>query len=266
MHYYSISLFILLFNIVPRVQCQSMFHKNDYNSLYILDSNRNNGFELIASIVAMFTAGSADRSGFRLGGSLTVSKNIGDWTLSTGLDAYKAKERFGLGTTFAGVEYDDGKYGASYFVNKYYQGGKQVSGILGLRLDDFSLKFEDDILALPFTGFTIYDRYRTAALELQYKHFIVGTNVYTTEINGLTDASLYNRKGTYMGGKQISSPMYIGYTNKDLILRYGINNQTGGYLGQNLWHRKFFDTGDFKSGGYRNQFLQVGTYQPYTLY
>lgn len=266
MHYNIISLYILLFGIVPHVQSQKMFHENDYTSLYILDSNRNNGFEVVASVVAMFTAGSADRNGFRLGGSFTLSKTIGDWTLSTGLDAYKAKESFGLGTTFAGVGYDDGKYGASYFVNKYYQGGKQVSGMLGLRVDDFRLKFEDDILALPFTGFIIYDRYRTAALELQYKHFVVGTNVYTTEINGLTDSSPYNRKGVYMGGKQISSPIYVGYTDKDLILRYGINNQQGGYLGQNWWHRKSFDTADFKQGGYSNQFLQVGTYQPYTLY
>lgn len=265
MYHYFISLSILLFSIVLNVQSQ-VVNDNDYTSLYIFNADKNNGFEVKASIVALFTAGSADRNGFRLGGSLIVSKTIGDWTFSTGLDAYKAKEKFGLGATFAGVDYDDGRYGASYLVNKYYQGGKQVSGIVGLRSDDFRLKFEDDILALPFTGFTIYDRYRTAALELRYKHFMVGTNVYTTEINGLTDVSPYNRIGTYLGGKQISSPIYVGYTNKDLILRYGLNNQTGGYLGQNLWHRKFFDTGDFKSAGYRNQFLQIGTYQPYTLY
>ncbi len=209
MYHYLISLSILLFSIVLNVQSQ-VVNDNDYTSLYIFNADRNNGFEVKASIVALFTAGSADRNGFRLGGSMTVSKTIGDWTFSTGLDAYKAKEKFGLGTTFAGVDYDDGRYGASYLVNKYYQGGKQVSGIVVLRLDDFSLKFEDDILALPFTGFTIYDRYRTAALELRYKHFMVGTNVYTTEINGLTDASPYNRKGTYLGGKQISSPIYVG--------------------------------------------------------
>ncbi len=261
----SIVLFILFVSIVPNVQCQ-IVHNNDYTSLYILNADKNNGFEVKASIVALFTAGAADRNGFRLGASLTLSQTIGDWTLSTGVDAYKAKERFGLGTTFAGVSYDDGVYGGSYLVNKYYQGGKQVSGMVGLRIDDFRLRFEDDVLALPFTRFTIYDRYRTAALEVQYKHFMVGTNVYTTEINGLTDALPYNKKGTYLGGKQISSPIYLGYTNKDLIVRYGFNNQTGGYLGQNWWHRKFFDTGDFKSGGSRNQFLQIGTYQPYTLY
>lgn len=266
MHFYFISLFILIFSIVPSVQCQTMFHDDDYNSLYILDSKRSEGFELVASVVALFTTGAADRNGFRLGGSLTLSKTIGNWTFSTGIDAYKAKENFGLGTTFGAIEYYDGKYGASYLLNRYYQGGKQMSGIVGVKVDDFSLKFEDDILALPFTGFVIYDRYRTAALELQYKHFIIGTNVYTTEANGLTDASRYNPKGLYMGAKQISSPVYIGYTNKDLIVRYGLNNRTGGYVGQNWWHRKFFDTGDFQSGEYQNQFLQIGTYQPYSLY
>lgn len=266
MQYCFISLLILTFSTVSSVQCQRMFHKNDYNSLYILDSKRNDGFEIVASVVAMFTAGSVDRNGFRLGGSLVLSKNIGDWTFSMGLDAYKAKEKFGLGTTFGSVTYDGGKYGASYWINRYFQGNKQVSGIIGLRFDEFRFKFEDDILALPFTRFIVYDRYRTAALEFQYKHFIIGTNVYTSEMNGLTDASYHNPRGVYVTGKQASSPIYVGYTNKDLIIRYGLNNHTGGYVGQNWWHRRFFNTGDFKSGNYSNQFLQIGTYQPYTLY
>lgn len=50
------------------------------------------------------------------------------------------------------------------------------------------------------------------------------------------------------------------------MVRYGWNSNLGGYIGQNSWHRSLFDTGDFKSVDYRNQFLQVGTYKPYTLY
>jgi len=214
----------------------------------------------------MFTAGVADRNGFRLGAGLTLSQTIDNWTFSTGLDVYKAKQKFGIGTTFAGVEFDDGKYGGSYYVNKYYQGDKQVSGIVTLHLEDFRINFEDDILAYPFTGFKVYDRYRTAALEVRFRGFMIGTNVYTTDINGITDVSFDNSKGVYASGKQISSPVYVGYTTHNMIVRYGLNGIAGGFAGQNGWHRYLFDTPDFKTGNYRNQFIQVGIDKPYTLY
>ena len=67
MYHYLISLSILLFSIVLNVQSQ-VVNDNDYTSLYIFNADRNNGFEVKASIVALFTAGSADRNGFRLGG------------------------------------------------------------------------------------------------------------------------------------------------------------------------------------------------------
>lgn len=248
------------------VLAQRMTHNNDYTSLYILDAQRNRGFEVSVSMVAMFTAGCPIRNGIRLGGGMSVGKSIGDWKMSVGFDAYKATERFGIGTTFAGIEYYDGRYGGSYFLNKYHQGDKQVSGIVGVNLDDFHIRFEDDILSLPFTGFTIYDRYRTAALEIRYRHFIVGMNVYTNEANGLTDISTKNKRGTYLSGKQLSSPIYVGYTDKNLMVRYGLNNRNGGYWGQNGWHRKLFDTGDFNTGEYRSHFLQIGVDKPYTLY
>lgn len=260
-----ILLLLIVLGVATEGQCQALFDRTNFTSLYFPE-NRDRGFSVKASIVAFFTTGATDRNGFRLGASLTASQTIGDWIFSTGIDAYKAKQKFGIGTTFAGVEYYDSRFGASYLVNKYYQGAKQVSGMLGVKIDDFGLKFEDDILGLPFTNGVIYDRYRTAALEVRYKHYLAGVNVYTTEINGLTDSSPYNRKGTYVGGKQLSSPIYVGYTDRDLIIRCGLNSQAGGYLGQNLWHRRFFDTGDFESSEDRSLFLQMGTYQPYTLY
>ncbi|NDW09048.1 polymorphic toxin type 23 domain-containing protein [Dysgonomonas sp. 520] len=238
----------------------------DITSIKILNPDRHDGLGIQISLVAMFSAGVVDRNGFRLGGGVTLYQDIGDWRLSIGADAYKAKQKFGLGTSFAGFSYNDGRYGGSYYVNRYYQGDKQTSAILGIRLHDFHIAFEDDILALPFTGFVLHDRYRTAALELRYKRFLIGTNVYTNEANGMTDASLENGKGIYATGKQISSPVYLGFTTNNLILRYGINSRLGGYVGQNWWHQAFFDTTDFKSGDYRNQFFQVGVNKPYTLY
>lgn len=260
---YGILLFVFLLsftNIFGQITS-----KDDYTSLYPIRPDKK-GFEVSVSAVAMFTMGAKDRNGFRLGGGLNLSQDIGDFKLSTGIDFYKAQQNFGIGTTYAGVGYNDGRYGASYFVNKYFQGDKQLSGIINLHLGEWQIRFEDDILALPFTGFVIYDRCRTAAIEVRYRHFMVGTNVYTTDANGLTDVSSTNAKGIYHTGKQISSPIYIGYTNKNLIVRYGFNSSLGGYVGQNSWHEYIFETANFRSGNYRNQFLQLGTDKPYTLY
>lgn len=259
-------LFILLL-YVGQIHAQHKFrYDNDRLATLTYAPERTNGFGISLSLVAMFTAGAADRSGFRLGAGITLSQTVDNWTFRVGADVYKAMQKFGLGTSFAGVTFDDGHYGGTYYVNKYYQGDKQVSGIVSLHLDDFNINFEDDILAFPFTGFRVYDRYRTAALELRYKGFMIGTNVYTTDINGQTDVSYTNSKGVYLTGKQISSPIYAGYATNGLLVRYGLNGQAGGFAGQNSWHRALFDTPDFNTGSYKNQFLQIGVDKPYTLY
>jgi hypothetical protein len=202
-----------------------------------------------------------------LGLGLTLSQTIDYWNFSVGMDAYKAKQNFGLGTGFAGIEFNNNyNYGASYYLTKYYQSDRQISGIIGIFFQDFQIRFEDDILSYPFVGFKIYDRYRSAALEIQYKNFIVGTNIYTTDINGLTDFSNKNNKGIYKTGYQISSPLYAGYKTHDFILRLGVNNKLGGLIGQNSWHRFLFQTPDFKTGDYNQLFIQLGVDKPYTLY
>lgn len=262
-------LFLILFALLPlgfmNAQHQIRYTNKDLATLTYGTRNQD-GFRVQLSLVAMFTAGADDRNGFRLGGGLSLSQTVGNWTFSAGADLYKERQKFGLGVTYAGVNYDDGRYGATYYVNKYYQGDKQISGMIRLHLHDFRINFEDDILAFPFTRFKIYDRYRSAALEVMYKDFILGMNVYTTDINGQTDISHLNSKGVYRTGKQISSPIFIGYATHGMIVRYGFNSKLGGYWGQNGWHRAFFNTADFKNGGYRNQFFQIGVNKPYTLY
>lgn len=261
----ALSLFLSVLSSSSFAQYK-IHHDNDFLTTLTYRPNKENGFRLCVSLVAMFTAGVADSNGFRLGGGVSTSYTIDNWTFSTGLDAYKAKEKFGLGTAYAGVDFDDGEYGGTYYLNRYFQGDKQTSGIVSAHLGDFLIRFEDDILAYPFAGFKVYDRYRTAALEARYKGFVIGTNVYTTDINGLTDASLDNRRGVYHKARQISSPIYAGYTMNNMIVRYGWNSKVGGFVGQNSWHRLFFNTPDYKYGDHSNQFLQIGVDQPYTLY
>ncbi|MDU1890299.1 MAG: polymorphic toxin type 23 domain-containing protein [Dysgonomonas sp.] len=262
-----ILLLSLLFSFYSQAYSQYKINYDDNNpTILTLGPERNNGFRVSLSLVAMFTSGASDRDGFRFGGGLSLSQTIDNWRFDIGIDAYKAKQKFGLGTSYAGVTFDSNKYGASYYVNKYYQGDKQLSGLVNIHLDDFNINFEDDILAYPFTGFKVYDRYRTAALEIRYKRFMIGTNVYTTDINGVTDVYNGNNKGVYKTGKQISSPLYAGYTTNGLIFRYGVNNRVGGKVGQNSWHERFFNTPNFKTGDYNSQFLQIGIDKPYTLY
>lgn len=249
------------------IQAQYKFrYNNDYPATLAFGNDRHNGFRVSVSLVAMFTTGVADRNGIRLGGGIELSQTWNNWMVATGIDLYKAQEKFGLGTSYAGVVFDDGKYGGSYYVNQYFQGDKQVSGIVSLRISDFRVRFEDDILAYPFSGFKIYDRYRTAALELRYKGIMAGFNVYTTDMNGVTDLSAVNSKGVYKSGRQISSPIYVGYTSHDILIRAGLNSNLGGLLGQNGWHQYLFDTPDFNYGNYKSHFLQLGVDKPYTLY
>lgn len=262
-----ILLFLMLFITSQGIFPQYKFrYDNDHLPDLTLSHRNNDGFMATFSLVAMFTAGAADRDGFRLGAGITLTQTIDNWQLLAGFDTYKAKQCFGLGTSFAGVKYDDGRYGGSYIVNKYYQGDKQVSALMGVHLCDFRINFEDDILAMPFTGFKIYDRYRTAALEVRYKDFMIGTNVYTTDINAITDISGRNSKGVYVKGRQVSSPLYVGYARKGLIMRLGMNNRIGGWLGQNGWHQRIFNTPDFNYANYSNPFIQLGVDKPYTMY
>lgn len=243
-----------------------MRYDKKHSFAFSFKPDRQNGFSASISLVAMFTTGVADRSGIRIGGGVSTSYTCNDWTAQTGVDFYKAKKSFTLGMSYAGILYDDGVYGGSYHINHYYQGDAQTSAIIGVIIDDFSLRFEDDILAYPFVGFKIYDRFRTAGLELRYKGFMVGTNVYTTDISGQTIFNAGNSKGTYQTGKQLSSPLYIGYADRDILVRLGLNNKLGGKIGQNLWHKFLFDTPNFKEGSYNSKFLQIGVDKPYTLY
>lgn len=244
---------------------------------------KGSGWNVSVSPVAMFTSrlckGSTNKTTFILGAGVSISKQIGDFTFSGGMDFYgtygdgvnNTVNNFGKGTAFGGVNYDDGEYGVSLLLTKYHQSPKQVSGVLGVHVGDLQFNFEDDWFgAIIKQG---GDRWRTAAIEIQYKDIVVGVNVYTNEADGLKDENYKgpNKKGEYLNGYQDSSPMYIGYRSGGSIVRYGYNKSGeghGGYYGQNWWHRHFpmMGTADFKPGDYDEGFVQIGIYKPYTFY
>jgi hypothetical protein len=227
---------------------------------------RDQGFSASLSLVVMFTSGAKPQDGLRWGAGLDLSQAAGNFTFSSGFDVINHNTYWGLGVGYIGVKYDDTQYGASCYLTKYFQADRQMSGIVNIHLKNFKISFEDDILAYPFVGFKVYDRYRTAAMEIRYKGFLIGTNIYSTDIDAITDFSFSNPKGKFKNGKQISSPVYVGYEYRNLLLRAGVNNKTGGYAGQNFWHRFLFQTPDFNYGEQNNFFLQIGIDKFYTLY
>lgn len=244
---------------------------------------KGSGWNVSISPVAMFTSGlcksGGNKSTFRLGAGVSISKKIGDFTFSGGMDFYgtygdgvnKNYNNFGKGTAFGGVGYDDGEYGVSLLLSKYYQAPRQVSGVLGIHVGDLQFNFEDDWFG-KIVGQGA-DRWRTAAIEIQYKDLVVGVNVFTDDPSGQgTDESTLNsKKGVYKNAYQTSSPMYIGFRSGGSIVRYGYDKSGeghGGFYGQNWWHRNFpgMATPDFKPGDYDQGFVQIGIYKPYTFY
>lgn len=270
MRFYTLLFIFLVATLLSKSFGQYKVHypnKKDYTSFRLHKPRGNDGFVINASVVALFTSGVADRSGFRIGMGFSVGYQVGDWTFTTGLDTYKALDSFRLGTTYASTQYlDRYGYGGSYYLTHYYQGDVQTTGSLAAYFDELQIRFENDIFASPFTGFKVYDRYRTAALEFQYRNVLLGTNIYTTDTNGMTDVSLENPRGVYKTGKHISSPIYAGYTVRGLVARLGWNNKIGGNSVQNLAHRKMFNTSDFQTDSYNSPFVQLGANKPYTLY
>lgn len=218
------------------------------------------------SPVAMLTArvDPNARRGFIFGAGVTHSYKIGDWTLSTGGDS--------RGRAFGGFSYDDGKNGFSYYHTAYMQGDRQRTGTIGARKGDVSLQWENDVFAR--SG----DKFRSNAIEVGYKGYSIGTNVYTTysvddykteygkKING---SDLWNNKfGTHEYGWTLSSPLYIGIKNKNGgVTRIGYNRpEVGDFVQNGFHHIPGINSPNFKKGNFSSSFIQQGINTPHSLY
>jgi len=220
--------------------------------------------------VSMFTAGVSVGSGFNMGAGLGVSYSDGRWGFAAGLNV---SSNMKITNAYAGGSYSSGSKSFSYFHNYYFQGGKQGTGILGYKSGDFSLQWENDVFAILGRG----DRFRSNAIELGWKDYIFGTNVYTTdhkdpinmELNGSKIWSS-NKYGTRPDGFVKASPAYFGKRSKNGITRFGWNNAYIGDFVQNGFHRYFplvrspFFNHDPENVS--SPFVQSGRYLPYSIY
>ncbi|GHU64915.1 hypothetical protein FACS1894123_10360 [Bacteroidia bacterium] len=99
--------------------------------------------------------------------------------------------------------------GFSWHTTKYSGGidgssQGQRTATLGLRYKDWSISHENDVSLMRGDG---GDRFRSAALEIGYKDYVLGVNVYTNDPkpDGVVEGT-----NKYKNGTQYSSPLYIG--------------------------------------------------------
>lgn len=263
---------LILISLALVSQAQKKLHlpdKNQFSSFYYRSNESINQVEFKISIVAQFTSGLNIQQKIKLGFGTTISYSHRNWKIDTGIDITNKKNRtfqpdvFHIGTGIDNIK--DEKH-ALFFLNRYFGEYAQWSGLLSLQYEDFQIRFEDDIFGLIATKFKLFDRYRSAALEIRYRYFILGANVFTSDINGLVDMAKNNKLGTYYNGIQYDSPIYIGAKYRDIYSRVGWNNKFIGEGFQNFTHQKLFNTPNFKTQNYNSLFWQGGFVKDYTLY
>ena len=122
--------------------------------------------------------------GLGLGLNLSGTLNVGDFSISagigfTGFESDKLLGRAAESRWFLGGGYDDGKdFGISYYRGSYNSGhSSQVSGIVNLRVNEFSLGIDEDFFPPPLADGE--DRYRTGAFRLGYKDIFIQATIIT---------------------------------------------------------------------------------------
>jgi len=111
--------------------------------------------------------------------------------LDEGVEVYLNK-KFGFSwhTTGYGGEIDGGLQG-------------QRTATVGFRYKDWSISHENDVALMGGDG---RDRFRSATLEIGYKDYVLGMNVYT---NDPKPDGIIPNTNKYKNGIQYSSPFYI---------------------------------------------------------
>ena len=253
------------------------YFDNDKKNLTIL-SNKNGTLSLLLPVLLKGNVGNTyfhfspglgydSLNGLHLGCDFGIGRQMGNWNFSAdfgiGLNllavgGYASYKKIGLGYYTAFFGNADGPDG---------QSNEQIVGGIQLFTKNFSLRFENDFL---FQG-NKYDRWRTAAIEIDIKNFIVGTNIYSNEPNKEYEdysSSTWKINGNaYSNGEIYHSIFYVGYRYSNRIVRIGINHPVIQDIIQNGWHslfnKPYFIT---PHDQYFSFYFYIGYYNPFTLY
>lgn len=155
----------------------------------------------------------------------------------------------------------------------------QTVGGVGINIKDFSLRIEND-MNIKGIGGDGKDRWRTSAVEIGIKNFVIGSYVYTNAPNESPDNrdSGYSRfwkrtKQAYADSRVFSSPLYVGFKQGGRVTRFGLDQpwiqdmtQNGVHLflskSSPLFHTPYKGHSDYYSSAY----YYNGYYNPYSLF
>jgi hypothetical protein len=205
--------------------------------------------------------------GLNLGCDFGVGQQIGNWNFSAGFGMGLNLLAVGGYASYNGIGVG---YYTAFFGNADGPGGQsneQIVGGIQFFTKKFSLRFENDFL---FEG-DKYDRWRTAAIEIGIKNFIVGTYIYSNEPNkeyeNYTSSTWKINRKAYSDGEIYRSIFYVGYRYSNRIIRIGINHPVIQDIFQNGWHtlvnKPYFHT---PYGRYSSIYFYIGYYNPFSLY
>jgi len=187
-------------------------------------------------------------SGIGLSGGVNYNDGSWDITMGGGIGGFNNSDfnySYGLDVKYNG-------YGGGYYQTNYtgvsQETGKcytQTVGGINIFIDNFSVKIENDFFA--FKG---QDRYRSNAIEIGYKEFVIGTHLFNNDPKG--EKQGVNEHGTnYLGkenlhgysawikGMVYNSPLYVGYKYNGTISRIGYSHPIFQDRTQNFIHKNF---------------------------
>jgi hypothetical protein len=212
-------------------------------------------------------------NGLNLGFDFGINQKIKNWSFSAGFGASLNYLTAGGFVSYQGI-------GAGYYTSFYGnsegpdgQSNKQIVGGLNAWGKNFSVRFENDFL---YKG-DAYDRWRTAAIEIGIRNFVMGMHIYTNmpdkgnenyKYDENYNGSMWNgNRRAYSDGEVYRSIFYVGYRYRNRIIRIGVNHPVVQDIFQNGWHsivnKPFFPT---PYGQYFSFYIYTGYYNHFSLY
>jgi RHS repeat-associated protein len=201
-----------------------------------------------------------------IGRGVAYSGSIGNVPVNLGVGISATSSGIGYGFN-ADIDGFGGGYSLTHYsdVNSARGQMKQTVGGVSLKIRDFSFRIENDFLS-PGPH---QDRGRTNAVEVGFKNFVIGTNLYTNDPKGeeagidktVRDMKgrLNPKEGAWMPGYVYSAPLWVGTRFGNTVDRVGYSHpwvqnatQNSLHIGPiKAFHAPFFtDYSKFRYGGY----------------
>ncbi|MDO8897531.1 MAG: polymorphic toxin type 23 domain-containing protein [Bacteroidales bacterium] len=294
--FYALGLFITGSIIENAINYKDYCHKSEGDVIRGGYNQGMNAYNEIQSVTS-FTVYQNENFSFSMGLSMTglgLNANMGyrlrNFTLSVGgginsvvnpeVSAQTGGSSFELVPQLSGgIGYDDGNFSLTYY--QTYYGGMHKQRVGGVRVSsaEFSFRLENDFLAWQGE-----DRWRSNAVEISHKNFVIGTNLYNNdpEPGGMGTHNTPNLLGklnkhdneAWVDGQTYFSPLWLGIKQGNSIHRLGYSHPMVQDRSQNWVHRNGFFYLPFGRTHYFNKYAHFqyglrgysGFNNPYSLW